>query len=253
MKGLWVAALAPVLAAGGLAGAALADGGAASTSRGAPPVVQLEDARLKFEINSTDGDGGVQVFGDAEDPWARLSVFDPHGRRIFTSTAKGSLGRQGGTELFLESGEPPFTDLPLDELLARFPEGTYEFRGRGIDGERLVGEAELTHDLPDGPTLVSPTEGDGPQDPADTTVTWERVGPANGSPIIAYEVIVVDENTGLDALPEATMDVMMPPSATSVDVPPGFLKAGTAYSWEVLAIEQSGNQTISSDVFTTAG
>src|SRR5690349_8333522 len=117
MKTLWIAALAPVLAAGGLAGAALADGSAASTSRGAH-VAELEDARLKFEINSTDGDGGVQVFGDSEEPWTRLSVYDPHGKRIFTSTTKGSLGRQGGTELFLESGEPPFTELPLDQLLS---------------------------------------------------------------------------------------------------------------------------------------
>ncbi|WP_157987610.1 fibronectin type III domain-containing protein [Jiangella endophytica] len=253
MKALWIAVVVPLVGAGALAGASLADGGAAPTSRGAAHVVQLDDARLKFEINSTDGDGGVQLFGDSEEPWARLSVYDPHGKRIFTSTTKGTLGRQGGTELFLESGEPPFTDLPLKELLARFPEGTYEFRGRGIDGERLAGEAELTHDIPDGPTLVAPTEGDGPQNPDATTVSWKPVGPANGSPIIAYEVIVVDENTGLDALPEATMDVMMPPSATSVDVPPGFLKAGTDYTWEVLAIEQSGNQTISSDVFTTAG
>ena len=40
---------------------------------------------------------------------------------------------------------------------------------------------------------------------------------------------------------------------TSLAVPPGFLKPGTEYEWEVLAIERSGNQTLSSDVFTTAG
>lgn len=254
MRALRVAACVPLVALGGVAGISLADERAqpAASARSRPPVVELGDARLKFEINATDGDGGVQVFLDAE-PWARMSIFDPGGRRIFTSVTKGSIGQQGGTELFLESGEPTFDEVPLEELLDRFPEGTYEFRGRGVDGERLVGSAELTHDLPEGPVLVSPTEGDGPQDPDDTTVAWEPVAPANGSPIIAYQVIVVDPETGLEALPKVTLDVMMPPSATSLDIPPGFLEPGTEYEWEVLAIEESGNQTLSSSVFTTAG
>jgi len=34
-------------------------------------------------------------------------------------------------------------------------------------------------------------------------------------------------------------------------LPQGFLQPGTAYKWEVLAIEESGNQTLSSGEFTT--
>ena len=60
-----------------------------------------------------------------------MSIFDPQGRRIFTSTTKGRMGEQGGTELFLESAEPPFTEVTIDELLERWPEGEYRFRGRG--------------------------------------------------------------------------------------------------------------------------
>jgi fibronectin type III domain protein len=216
-----------------------------------PSVVELKDARLKFEINATDEDGGVQAFIDA-DPWTTMSIYDPHGRRIFTATATGQLGRQGGTELFLESGEPPFSELPLDDLLRRWPAGEYEFRGQGPDGVRYEGEAQLTHDLPDGPTLVSPLDGGPPQDPNATTLTWEPVDPPNGSPIVGYQVLVVQPDTGLVALPKITLDVMMPPTATSMVVPSGFLQPNTEYEWEVLAIEQSGNQTLSSSFFTTA-
>lgn len=55
------------------------------------------------------------------------------------------------------------------------------------------------------------------------------------------------------ALPVVTLDVMMPPSATRLRVPRGFLRAGTEYAWEVLAVERSGNQTLSSSTFTTSG
>jgi hypothetical protein len=217
-----------------------------------PQVVQMPDARLKFEINDTDGDGGVQAFIDA-DPWKRMSIFDPHGRRIFTSTTKGRMAKQGGTELFLESGEPPFDELSLDELLQRFPEGRYRFRGRGLDNEIFVGSTRLTHNLLDGPTLVAPLETDGLQDPDDTTVIWEPVDPPNGSPIIGYQVLVVQPETGMKALPKISLDVMMPPSATSMAIPPGYLQPDTEYEWEVLAIEKSGNQTLSSSTFTTSG
>src|ERR671918_2000870 len=156
-----------------------------------------------------------------------MSIFDPHGRRIFTSTTKGRMARQGGTELFLESGEPPFDELSLDELLRRFPEGRYRFRGRGLDNEIFVGSTRLTHNLPDGPTLVAPLETDGLQDPDDTTVVWKPVDPPNGSPIIGYQVLVVRPETGMKALPKISLDVMMPPSATSMAIPPGYLQPDT--------------------------
>ena len=40
-------------------------------------------------------------------------------------------------------------------------------------------------------------------------------------------------------------------SVTSIAIPDGFLEAGTKYNWEVLAIEESGNQTLSSGEFKT--
>ncbi len=237
---------AAALAGGAVAGAAVGDGATPAAT-----VVPLKDARLKLEINATDGDGGVQVFLDAES-WKEMSIFDPAGRRIFRSTTSGRMGRQGGTELFLESAEPPFSELPVTKLLERFPRGTYSVRGVGLGGERYAGSARLSHAIPDGPKLVSPLAGSPPQDPGATTVAWKPVAPPAGSRIIGYQVLVVQPETGLRALPTVTLDVIMPPAATSMRVPPGFLRRGTEYEWEVLAIERGGNQTLSSSTFRTA-
>lgn len=213
--------------------------------------IAFKDARMKFEVNATDGDGGIQIFVDA-DGWKTLHISDPNGKEIFATVTRGRIAKQGATELFLESAEPEFSELPLDQLLERFPEGSYRFRARGLDGERMEGVATLTHDIPAGPRLVSPLAGGGLQDPDSTLVVWEPVPPPNGSPIIGYQVLVVRPDTGLLALPKVTLDVMMPPTATSLVVPPGFLRPDTEYEWEVLAIEAGGNQTLSSSFFRTA-
>jgi hypothetical protein len=255
MKTVLMAVVAPTaLLAGGLGAAGHADSApdVAASDRASHDVVRIEDARLKFEINATDRDGGVQVFLDAEQ-WKRMSIYDPKGHRIFTTVTKGIMGKQGGSELFLESGEPTFKDLPLPQLLDRWPAGNYAFRGRGLDGERFVGSARLTHHLPKGPTLVAPVDGAGPQDPTSTVLRWHRVPPPKGSRIIAYQVLVVDPETGMRALPTINLDVMMPPWANHFRIPRGFLRPDTEYEWEILAIEASGNQTLSSSTFTTSG
>ena len=78
------------------------------------------------------------------------------------------------------------------------------------------------------------------------------MGPANGSPIIGYQVLVVKPNTGMRGLPKIILDVMMPPNASSMAVPPGFLLRDSNYEWEVLAIESGGNQTLTVGHFRTA-
>ena len=70
---------------------------------------------------------------------------------------------------------------------------------------------------------------------------------------------LVFANNGQEALSQAAalkpdvilLDVMMPATATSLDIPPGFLRPDTEYEWEALAIEESGNQTLSSSFFST--
>ncbi|MDQ3086949.1 MAG: hypothetical protein M3Q67_09170, partial [Actinomycetota bacterium] len=47
------------------------------------------------------------------------------------------------------------------------------------------------------------------------------------------------------------LSIYVPRSVTSMAVPNGFLQPNTKYKWEVLAIERSGNQTLSSGSFRT--
>ncbi len=208
--------------------------------------IPFEVAEIKIEINDTDGDSGLQIMVDAEG-WEAVHVYDPNGALIFDVQGGGSVGQTGLTELFFESAEPGFDVLPLDEFLERFPEGVYEFVGKTVDGDKLVGEATLTHVLPDPPMLLFPEPGS-IQDPADMRVVWEPVADPPGSSIVAYQVIVEQEVPVLRVI-----DAMLPPTAETLHIPPEFLQPDVDYKFEVLAIEQSGNQTLRESTFRTGG
>jgi hypothetical protein len=231
-----------VLMAGLLAlGLSMAAWGGPGRSRQEIP---LSASSIIIELNATDDDSGIQIFLDGEG-WKRMSVFDPGGRRVFDVKGKGNIGETGGTELFLESAEPGFDELPLDEFLERFPEGEYQFLGVSVDGDRLTGSAMLTHALPEGAVLLTPVEGSS-VDPEDTVVSWEPVPDPPGSSIVEYQVIV--ERADI----KRTFSAHVPASVTSVKVPPTFLERGKPYKYEVLAIEESGNQTLKEAEFETA-
>ena len=207
----------------------------------------FEDARIIIEFNSTAQDVGMQMFIDG-DPWKKLRVFDPNGKKILEIKGTGSLKKQGLTELFFESSEPPLSEFNLQQFLARFPEGIYELDGVTIDGEEIEGEATFTHIIPDAPVIVSPPDGS-VQDPNNTVVDWNVVPDPAGSAIQAYQVIVTQI---LDVLPKRELSLFVPASVTSVKVPSEFLVHGADYDLEVLAIEDGGNQTITTSVFSTS-
>ena len=69
--------------------------------------------------------------------------------------------------------------------------------------------------------------------------------------IVGYQVIVEREDPRrLSGVRVFNADV--PASVTSVTVPPEYMEPDAEYNFEVLAIEEGGNQTISSSSFTTA-
>ena len=212
----------------------------------APPAsaARLADAAMFFEINDTDGDAGIQLFLDGEG-WRRMKVFDPDGNKILDFQGKGSIGLQGITELFFESAEPSFDVQSLEELLGLFPEGLYRFRGTTSDGRPLNGKARLTHHLPGAPLLVSPVDGEA-VDPENAVFEWVEVADPPGSEIVAYEVIIgCEEADALDFFAEVGPDV------TSITAPPELLgQGGEECKWEVLALEESGNKTISETEFS---
>jgi hypothetical protein len=214
---------------------------------GSAPIA-FDDARLKIEYNSTDGDAGLQFFVDAEE-WQHVQVTSPSGRKVADFSAAQVIRDFGLTELFSESSEPSFDEFPFEQFKQLFPEGDYTFTGETIDGEKLKSVFTLSHAVPEGPTITSPEE-DATVAADALVVTWLPDDSPAPVDVAMYEVIVVDDAVGVPN-PERSFDVMLPGDATSVSVPSQFPTPGS-YKVEVLAIDRSGNQTLSEVPFTVA-
>lgn len=209
--------------------------------------VEFSEARAFFELNDTDGDLGFQFEVDG-DEWKSVRLFAPNGRVIVGIDVRGSAKVVGLTQINSESGEPPFDELPMEEFLKLFPEGDYVFIGRSVDNTWLFGVATLTHNIPDAPDTISPAEDEEVDSTGPVLVMWDAVADPDppASVIEYYEVIVENEDT------EQVFEIELPATATSVTVPPQFMTPGTEYKYEVLAVETSGNKTITEVAFTTA-
>lgn len=147
------ASMVLVLALGVAVGSARSE----SASQCDGPAVPFEESSLIVEINATDGDAGVHFFLD-HDLWESVAIDAPDGRRLLDVTTRGVLGDYGLTELFSESTEPPFTELPLEEFELIWPAGQYRYTGCTLEGEVLDSTVTLTHDFPEGPEILSPEE-----------------------------------------------------------------------------------------------
>ena len=236
------------------------------------PQEPFKVAKIYFETNASACDMGIQIVFDTEG--IKYAEFkNPGGEIIHTVSARNGLfGIGGQTEGFLESVEPVIRELrdtteceadpeepviSLSRLRHLFPPGRYEFFGAAKDGTKFRDAAKLTYCIPNGPVLGKPDGLDDQPAGQPITINWERVtqtipGVPNGCrqplSIIGYQVLVYDANAG-EAPQE--FNVTVPGDQTSVDVPSQFLKPGTEYNIEVLAIEASGNQTITEGSFST--
>jgi hypothetical protein len=218
--------------------------------------VPLKDTKLNIEHNATDRDTGFQGFVDSEG-WQRLDVRGPAGD-VLAFEGRGTLGELGLTELFFETVEPENADVPIDKMLAKLPEGNYTIGGpaqeNGKSAGQTSGKAWLTHDIPKGPKLISPKEG-ATMPVHGVVARWKPVSKTiTGKPvkIIAYQLIIEkDVEPHRHMIGKLGLSVYLPRSVTRIAVPNGFLQRRTAYKWEVLAIERSGNQTLSSGSFRT--
>jgi hypothetical protein len=228
---------------GGTLGAGVALSLGLGSSEALGDEMPFEHAEIFLEFNSSEEDLGVQAFLSGE-AWQEVQIIGPDGQ-IMQVAGAGNLGKRGLIELFFESAEPSLEDVPLEQSVAQFPEGEYEFRGQTVEGDTLVSTATLTHEIPAGPKIVAPEE-DATVDPADTRISWDPVTEPEGIEIVGYQVIVEREN------PVRSFSVDLPAETTSVWVSPDFLESGTEYKVEVLAIASSGNQTITQGSFATA-
>ena len=199
---------------------------------------QFAIARIYIEYNSSARDLGFHVSLDGED-WKSMAIVNPAGKVVFKVDGKAAYKQLGMTELFFEGAEPSLDEFPLESLLGLFPEGEYRFIGVTVDGETLVSNATLSHAVPDGPRVRATVGEDG------VVIEWDPVTTAPaGFPVQNVEI------TGYQIIVES-FQVTLPADATSVTLPEEFvdsLEAGEVL-FEVLAIDASGNQTITEGSF----
>ena len=231
---------------------------------------ELDEASFVFETNATDCDVGIQIFFDSEG-WRRFSLKDPNRVTIYEVWARAGLQQQGLTEQFMESEEPVIDELAaldpdcdegeasFDDLFDRFPEGTYRFRGRTVENDLVLGKATLTYDLPAAPDVIAPAEDAVVDSTVDLVIRWDEVtdsldglppGTADPITIVRYQVIVERDD---DDIPEPKVFITnRRAGARKAVVPASYLARGQEYKVEVLAVEKSGNQTITEVPFSTA-
>ncbi len=208
---------------------------------------QSFDVNWFIEINSTDGDAGVQLLLDGKQ-WEELEIESPNDRELLKVKTRSSLRKQGLTEFFFESAEPSFETQSLKKFLKLFPEGRYEFEGETTDDEEICATARLTHDLPGAPEIDADLDEDG-----NLVITWTEAegsldhhqAPARDIEVESYEVIAEVVDGDVD------FRMVLPAEAREVTLPPEFgAEAGDLVKFEVICKEVSGNQTISEMTIT---
>ncbi len=217
--------------------------------------IPFDEAHLFFELNDTDGDLGIHALIDGTE-WKRLEIEDPNEQMMLDVRVLGRLRRQGLTELFFESAEPPFNELRPARFFRRFPEGMYEIGGTTLDGEELESTVELSHVLAAPPRNITisgiPAAVNCDADPLPSVsgpvvIDWDPVTgshPEIGTPgvpvaVEKYQLIVEREEPTL-----LIFSVDLPPNVTKFRVPSGFIALGDEFKFEIIVrAEESGNQT----------
>ncbi len=220
--------------------------------------LEFSEAQLYFELNDTDGDLGIhgKIDGDA---WKSLAIENPLEREVLNVWVRANLRRQGLTEIFFESAEPRFDELPPSKFFQRFPQGTYEIEGITLDGRELDGEVELSHVMAGPPSgvmvndQVSAVNCDAalPVVSEPITLSWDAVTqshPTIGTPGVAveveqYELVAEIERDG--QTPDTLVfSARLPADVTSFELPEDFTGlADGEMKFEIITRLDNGNQT----------
>jgi hypothetical protein len=221
--------------------------------------IPFDEAEIFFELNNTDGDLGIHALIDGE-AWKELEIEDPRGRELLNIRVKSRLRRQGLTEIFFESAEPPFESedpdevtLTPEEFFERFLEGDYEIEGETLEGDELESVAFLSHVMPAPPDNIMVSgvpidEGCDEDNVEEVTepviISWAAVedshpwiGNSGDIEVEKYLVVVEDEESGL------LFSFELPADVTSLELPEGLTESGVQYKFEILVQEETGNKT----------
>jgi hypothetical protein len=230
--------------------------------------IPFADAEIFFELNNTDGDLGIHALIDGE-AWRSLKIVGPDERGLLDIRVKSRLRRQGLTELFFESAEPPFDELAPARFFSRFPEGVYEVEGLTLDGQEMESEAEIEHAMPapaaptiNGLPMAVQCDDEEPgydatETTAPVTISWPEVttshpdangGGAGVQPPIPVEIhnyeVVVEVDLEVDGEEfTSVIHVELPPGVRTVMLPDEFVALSDEFKYEVLARAESFNQT----------
>jgi hypothetical protein len=210
-------------------------------------------ADIFLELNDTDGDLGIHALIDGE-PWRVLAIESPDEREKLRVTASGTLRQHGLTELFFESAEPSFDELPPAQFFQRFPAGEWEVEGITIEGDELESTDVLSHVLAAPPEniLVSGEEAAEscdvvplPSVSEPVVISWDpvteshpEIGETGKVEVVKYQLVV----ERLEPTP-LIFSVDLPPDVTEFEVPEGFIALGEEFKFEILVREATGNQT----------
>jgi hypothetical protein len=213
---------------------------------------RMPTTKLYFEYNSTDNDTGIHGAFDTTS-FAELCVYDPNGKQILAVKPQGKLKELTMAGIFFESQEPKHSEISIEEHMQNFPEGLYAIKGVTHDGVGLTGAATLSHAVPAPARILAPKE----QEIVavdDLAVRWSPVTrTTTDAPVTisGYEVIVTKENhEDPHGFSQPIYDVHVGPSVTSLRVPKEFFEPKTDYELGILALETSGNQTITVSFFS---
>lgn len=269
-------------------GAAVSLGIAALPAGATEPCGDFGECKVLVEINATDGDIGFHFLGDADD-LRSMRIDDPNGAKLFENRAYGPLDEQKLTENFAESAEPLCWFDPeekeewdevvtLREFVERWTAGTYTFRGKGEEGEKLFGETELSFDLPAAPEIISftgnvinwmpgndlgncaPANADDAKengvesidDVSDiiNLVTMPPAIAANEPAIAAYEIVVEPDVEDGDPIGDEVFSVRVNGYMNTIEVPWSYLNSlpdDTPVKIEVGAIGIDDNATFTEE------
>ena len=214
--------------------AVLTGAGPSASHASAGPKAEL-DVEMFYQFSATDQDAEVTIGIESPDhPIDRLVIFAPGGRVVATADSRDRLGL---AEVELESAEPS-----VEQVKKAYPVGRYWFRGEAVDGTRLWGRVDLTHEVVGAPDFFNYSPCDEEVDPASAvTIAWNPVPGADGG----YEIIIEQDDTG------ANLRITQEPAQSSFVIPTGFLQPGLEYEIEMKAVTAGGNKTSASCEFGT--
>lgn len=231
---------------------------AAASAPAAAAELPFSEAELYLELNDTDGDLGIHGSIDGQ-PWKALEIEDPAERTILDVLPSGRLARQGMTQLFFESAEPGFDDLPPPVFLRRFPEGRYEVSGLTLAGQEMESIATLSHVLPAGPGNIRVSgipaaincDAALPVVSKPVVITWNPVttshpiGKTGPVRVAKYQVFAQ-----LRTAPFSKFSMDLPPNVTRFVLPAELANQGRDVKFEIQVRDVNLNQTAIESCFT---